>query len=255
MKQYTLSLIFVVTASMSIAQVNNAILDLQSTSQTAFQMPTMTEAERLAMDMTNFSDEEGILVFDKTNSYFYYYNSYISDWAQMGDSNAESPIGPQGPIGNSAVGQQGPQGPGGYHCWDLNENGISDPWENIVPYNESNTGTFNGYDCRGLNGDIGLFGEQGDDGPPGIAGDFGAQGPSPGVSYTMVEFTTETTTVQTVYSSLFNTTSSTERIFVQPIGTAPLVDVAQFGTNKWWLKTRDNSTMPVGASYKIIRIP
>lgn len=251
MKQYTLIIIIALFSSITIAQ-NNAILDLQSTNQTAFQLPSMTETQRLAMDMTGFTDEEGILVFDKTNRYIYYYNSFINDWAQMGDSNAESPVGPGGPIGNSAVGQQGPPGTSGYHCWDVNQNGISDASENIVPYG---IGPFNGYDCRGPHGDLGLFGEQGENGPDGQAGAQGAQGPGPGVTYSIVEFTTTTNSIQTVYSSLFTATGPSERIFVQPIGSSPLVDVAKYGNNTWWLKTRNNSTMPAGASYKIIRVP
>ncbi len=61
----------------------------------------------------------------------------------------------------------------GINCWDLNENGILDPTEDIV-----NDGVGNSLDCQGLAGPIG---PQGPPGVDGVDGAVGAQGP-PGAS-------------------------------------------------------------------------
>lgn len=68
----------------------------------------------------------------------------IISLAIIGCEGAEGPVGPEGgegPVG--PIGPQGPEGPrgpsgqdgedgaDGIHCWDLNENGVNDPSEDV----------------------------------------------------------------------------------------------------------------------------
>lgn len=96
----------------------------------------------------------------------------------QGAEGAPGPQGPQGPPGNDGavgppgpVGPQGPEGargPRGFSCWDLNSNGIGDPWEDI-----NGDTNFDAFDCQGVDGAPGTTGPPG---PPGEPGQPGAPG-------------------------------------------------------------------------------
>jgi len=101
-----------------------------------------------------------------------------------GNTGAQGPAGPQGATG--ATGAQGPQGAtgaqgpagatgaagvDGINCWDLNNNGMTDPEEDI-----NGDGIVSVLDCRGFNGTDGAQGPQGPAGPQGDTGEQGPQG-------------------------------------------------------------------------------
>ncbi|MFQ5806321.1 MAG: hypothetical protein ACE5I3_07720 [Phycisphaerae bacterium] len=70
-------------------------------------------------------------------------------------------------------GQQGERGdPGapGANCWDLNDDGVNDPNEDV-----NGDGVWDTFDCQGLPGDPGLPGRE-TPGPPGADGQDGADG-------------------------------------------------------------------------------
>ncbi len=74
-----------------------------------------------------------------------------------GPAGSVGPAGPAGPTGQTGLtgapgpqGPQGPIGPNGYSCWDLNQNGIADPAEDINLDTVVDT-----RDCQGPQGPIG----------------------------------------------------------------------------------------------------
>ena len=84
-------------------------------------------------------------------------------------------IGPEGPKG--ATGPAGVAGASGIHCWDLNNDNINDPDEDI-----NGDGLFSSLDCKtgivGPAGPVGSAGATGDPGPIGESGPPGATGPA-----------------------------------------------------------------------------
>ncbi len=226
---------------------SNAILEIESNNQ-AFELPILSESERLAMDISAFTDQEGLLVFDKTNNYIYYYNSFIQDWAAMGDANADSPIGPPGPIGMAGMGQQGPVGTPGIHCWDVNGNGISEDIENVTG------GLFDGRDCQNPNGaPVGLQGDKGPLGPPGPSGPKGNAGGA-GVVYELLSHTVNSDISS---SFLFSANDPNERIFVQGLGNALPANIYLTNDNRWFLTAKKPGVenLTAGSIYQIIRVP
>jgi len=90
-----------------------------------------------------------------------------------GEDVAPGPMGPQGFIGQTGpTGPTGPIGPRGFDCWDLNQNGMTDPEED---YNED--GIFNALDCQGESGEVG---DTGAIGATGLTGPAGPTGPGGG---------------------------------------------------------------------------
>ncbi len=92
----------------------------------------------------------------------------------MGEPGAQGAAGPQGEEGpEGPEGPQGDEGPRGLSCWDLNDNGIGDPEEDV-----NSDGFFTVEDCRtGVPGPVGPVGPEGPQGAQGEPGPQGVQGP------------------------------------------------------------------------------
>lgn len=88
------------------------------------------------------------------------------------------PPGEQGPDGVSA----GDAGDPGASCWDVNQNGINDPFEDT-----NNNGVFDARDCTGNTGLNGVPGPPGPQGPRGATGPFGPMGVSDMLNLPMLD--------------------------------------------------------------------
>lgn len=137
----------------------SAIVDMTSTTQ-GMLVPRMTTAQRTAIA----APANGLLVFDITVGCFFYFDTPNTTWQNLC---------------NAAVGSNG------INCWDLNGNGVNDPFEDV-----NGDGAWDALDCQGIagaagapggqgpQGDPGPQGPQGDPGPPGTNGTNGATGPA-----------------------------------------------------------------------------
>ena len=88
-------------------------------------------------------------------------------WNALDCAGATGAVGATGPAGSN-----GAAGINGFHCWDLNGNGIDDPSEDV-----NSDGSWNALDCGGA-GSVGPAGPTGPMGPTGATGLTGATGPA-----------------------------------------------------------------------------
>lgn len=102
--------------------------------------------------------------------------AFVAQEAGNGIAGLTGATGAQGPQGaTGATGPTGPPGPdgNGTDCWDINGNGIGDPFEDV-----NGDGVYSTDDCTGPAGPTGAQGPQGAQGPEGPKGsDIGAKGP------------------------------------------------------------------------------
>ena len=86
-----------------------------------------------------------------------------------GDDGSQGPVGPSGDQGG---GENGTTGGDGFHCWDLNQNGICD----LGTENKTSPDGCTTADCQGDKGDVGIQGVAGPSGSQGKEGPIGPQG-------------------------------------------------------------------------------
>lgn len=244
-----LSLIFI---ALSIWQISySQIVDIESTTQGVV-IPRMSTAERLSINPIsgNGSGDDGLMVYDNTEHLFYYYDGVQTSWIKLQGVGLAGTDGPQGPIGNSAVGQQGPEGIEGFSCWDLNINRFKDPNEDV-----NNDGEWDAKDCKGPTG------PQGNPGPNGVAGASGVQGATGDVGakavfFTRIYHTTTSSNTSGAVTVMPLPLFETATIFVEyqnstnPTDNDP-VNVEWNGT-KWTLRSHDGSDLALSVTYRII---
>jgi hypothetical protein len=164
---------------------SKALLDMDATDK-GFLLPRLTTAQRNTLGATLTVNEDGLIVYDKNDKLFYFWDGLawipypqgidtdqqtltvvgnslvLSSGSSGGGGTVPLPAGPQGPIGNNgAVGLVGPIGPIGL-TGNAGPNGVQGPIGN------------NG--AVGLDGPIGPIGLTGNAGPIGVQGPIGNNG-------------------------------------------------------------------------------
>lgn len=215
-------------------------------------IPRMSSSERLAITTINGNGtgDDGLMVYDKTEHLFYYYDGAQASWIKMQGLSSAGVDGPQGPIGNSAVGQQGDPGVEGINCWDLNINRIEDAAEDT-----NNDGVWDAEDCKGVDGPQGAQGNPGNAGPQGPQGETGDVGVS-AVPFERIFHTTLSSNTTGAVSVISLNRPQTATVFVEYLSSSNPADNnpvnVEWNGAQWTIRTQDGSNMPLFVDYNII---
>lgn len=243
MNTFNSILIFIISTTFVLGQSNNAMLEVESTTQGVI-FPRMDSTARKAIPTVNGTgvNDDGLLVYDTDYHTYYYYDGVLGTWFPLQGSAGQGPPGPQGPVGMSNSGAQGPGGDDGLDCWDLNGDGFFD----AATEDKNGNNIPDAYDCKGPNGPQGSVGNDGPAGLPGVPGALG-----PGVQMAQQNVSPAGAPW---YDYIDATIPSTAKVFVQNLSG----NVAPFfvGNNgSWFIATIDFSAIPAGTVVNIIWVP
>ncbi len=234
MKQFNLFMLFF----LSFTSLHTQIVGIESDGSGVV-FPRMSSTDRLNINVA--PSEDGLLVYDSTEHYFYYFSNSLEGWVPLKGQGSPGIEGPEGPIGRAGIGQQGPKGLDGISCWDSNANREQDLFEDV-----NRDGMYDYRDC-GVLGPRGIMGPQGDQGPDGDRGPVGDVGPA-AISFSASIHTADAANTSGSESILGVSATS---VFIENIDHDATINPYFDGT-QWVLKTQDGSDFPTPSSYKII---